>query len=185
MSAAPDWSGRWPASTSRLAPTWCSRLHSAVASSCWKSTGTAAASGSSTASRPSMPAARPRLTVLVAGSVGPTGEFIEPLGEVSQVEMLDAFVEQITALEEGGADAVVIETMFALDETKLAVRAARENTSLTVIATMTFDKGPPRLLHDDGSDPRRGRAGASRHGRRRRRGRTAGTASRTCWSLRG
>ena len=79
---------------------------------------------------------------LVAGSVGPTGEFIEPLGEVSQAEMLDAFVEQITALEEGGADAVVIETMFALDETRLAVRAARENTSLAVIATMTFDKGP-------------------------------------------
>jgi 5-methyltetrahydrofolate--homocysteine methyltransferase len=79
---------------------------------------------------------------LVAGSVGPTGEFIEPLGSVSQAEMLDAFTEQITALEEGGADAVVIETMFALDETRLAVRAARENTSLTVIATMTFDQGP-------------------------------------------
>ncbi len=79
---------------------------------------------------------------LVAGSVGPTGEFLEPLGAVSQAEMLDAFVEQITALEEGGADAVVIETMFALDETRLAVRAARENTGLTVIATMTFDKGP-------------------------------------------
>ena len=79
---------------------------------------------------------------LVAGSVGPTGEFIEPLGSVSESEMLDAFTEQITALEEGGADAVVIETMFALDETKLAVRAARENTSLTIIATMTFDKGP-------------------------------------------
>ena len=79
---------------------------------------------------------------LVAGSVGPTGEFIEPLGTVSQAEMLDVFAEQITALEEGGADAVVIETMFALDETRLAVRAARENTGLAVIATMTFDKGP-------------------------------------------
>ncbi len=79
---------------------------------------------------------------LVAGSVGPTGEFIEPLGSVSEAEMLDAFAEQITALEEGGADAVVVETMFALDETRLAVRAAKENTSLAVIATMTFDKGP-------------------------------------------
>ena len=103
---------------------------------------------------------------LVAGSVGPTGEFIEPLGSVSGSEMLDAFAEQITALEEGGADAVVIETMFALDETRLAVRAARENTSLTVIATMTFDKGPrgfftmmgvtpqeaARELHEAGAD---------------------------------
>ncbi len=79
---------------------------------------------------------------LVAGSVGPTGEFIEPLGSVSAAEMQDAFAEQITALEEGGADAVAIETMFALDETRLAVKAARENTSLAIIATMTFDKGP-------------------------------------------
>ena len=78
----------------------------------------------------------------VAGSVGPTGELLEPLGEVSESEMLDAFVEQITALEEGGADAVVIETMFAIEEARLAIRAARENTGLTVIATMTFDRGP-------------------------------------------
>ena len=78
----------------------------------------------------------------VVGSVGPTGEFLEPLGVVSEPEMLDAFVEQIAALEEGGADAVVIETMFAIEESKLAVRAARENTGLTVMATMTFSKGP-------------------------------------------
>ena len=90
---------------------------------------------------------------LVAGSVGPTGEFIEPLGAVSQAEMLDAFAEQVTALEEGGADAVVIETMFALDETRLAVRAARENTSLEVIATMTFDKGPRGLFTMMGVTP--------------------------------
>ncbi len=79
---------------------------------------------------------------LVGGSVGPTGEFLEPLGPVSESEMLDAFAEQITALEEGGADAVVVETMMAVEEASLAVRAARENTDLAVIATMTFDKGP-------------------------------------------
>ena len=78
----------------------------------------------------------------VAGSVGPTGEFLEPLGTVSESEMLDAFAEQIAGLEEGGADAVVIETMFAIEESKLAIRAAKENTGLTVMATMTFDKGP-------------------------------------------
>ena len=79
---------------------------------------------------------------LVGGSVGPTGEFLAPLGPVSESEMLDAFAEQITALEEGGADAVVIETMMAVEEASLAIRAARENTDLAVIATMTFDKGP-------------------------------------------
>ena len=78
----------------------------------------------------------------VVGSVGPTGEFLEPLGEVSESEMLDAFVEQITALEEGGADGVVIETMTAMEEATLAVKAAKENTNLVVMATMVFDKGP-------------------------------------------
>ena len=78
----------------------------------------------------------------VVGSVGPTGEFLEPLGPVSEREMYDAFTEQVKALEEGGADAVVVETMTAAEEASLAVRAARENTSLVVMATMVFDKGP-------------------------------------------
>ena len=78
----------------------------------------------------------------VVGSVGPTGEFLEPLGEISNADMLDVFVEQITALERGGADAVIIETMTALEEAELAILATKENTDLTVMATMTFDKGP-------------------------------------------
>ena len=82
------------------------------------------------------------LSGFVMGSVGPTGEFLQPLGEVSEGEMLDAFIEQITALEQGGADGVVIETMTALEESRLAIKAAKENTGLAVIATMVFDKGP-------------------------------------------
>ncbi len=78
----------------------------------------------------------------VVGSVGPTGEFLEPLGPVSEREMYDAFTEQVKALEEGGADGVVIETMTAVEEAGIAVRAAREHTSLVVMATMVFDKGP-------------------------------------------
>ena len=78
----------------------------------------------------------------VVGSVGPTGEFIEPLGKVSEQELYDAFAEQITALEESGADGVAIETQLSLEEARVAVRAARENTKLAVISTMTFDKGP-------------------------------------------
>ena len=78
----------------------------------------------------------------VVGSVGPTGEFLEPLGPVSESEMYDAFSVQVKALEAGGADAVVVETMTAAEEAALAVRAARENTGLVVMATMVFDKGP-------------------------------------------
>ncbi len=78
----------------------------------------------------------------VIGSVGPTGEFLEPLGPVTSLEMYDAFVEQITALAEGGADGVVIETMTAIEEATLAVRAAKESTDLVVMATMVYDPGP-------------------------------------------
>ena len=78
----------------------------------------------------------------VFGSVGPTGEFLEPLGSVSEEEMYKAFCNQVTSLEKGGADGVVIETMTALDEASIAIRAAKEKTNLTVISTMTFDKGP-------------------------------------------
>jgi 5-methyltetrahydrofolate--homocysteine methyltransferase len=75
----------------------------------------------------------------VLGSVGPTGVILM-MGEVTPEELYDAFREQSVALEEGGADAIVIETMTDLDEAILAVRAAREHTSLPVMCTMTFDK---------------------------------------------
>ncbi len=96
----------------------------------------------------------------VVGSVGPTGEFLAPLGEVTNEEMLEAFTRQVVALEEGGADAVVIETMTALEESNLAIKAAREHTNLTVIATMVFDKGPRGFFTMMGVTPERAVKGA-------------------------
>jgi 5-methyltetrahydrofolate--homocysteine methyltransferase len=78
---------------------------------------------------------------LVAGSIGPTGK-MTLMGDVTEGELYEAFRVQSTALEKGGADIIIIETMSALDETSLAVKAARENTKCTVIATMTFSKTP-------------------------------------------
>ena len=89
----------------------------------------------------------------VVGSVGPTGEFIEPLGNVSEAEMYDAFAEQITALEQGGADAVMIETQMVLDEAQIAIQATRDNTELVVMATMVFDKGPRGFFTMWGTSP--------------------------------
>ena len=91
----------------------------------------------------------------VVGSVGPTGEFLEPLGPVSETEMYEAFVEQVKALEAGGADGVAVETMTAVEEAELAVRAARENTDLVVMATMVFDKGPRGFFTMMGVTPER------------------------------
>jgi 5-methyltetrahydrofolate--homocysteine methyltransferase len=78
---------------------------------------------------------------LVAGSVGPTGKMIL-MGDVTETDLYDAFREQSIALENGGADIIIVETMSAIDEASLAVKAARENTKCTVIITMTFSKTP-------------------------------------------
>lgn len=91
----------------------------------------------------------------VIGSVGPTGELLEPLGEVVEEEMLDAFNEQISALKAGGADGVDIETMFAIEEASLAIKAAERIANLTVMATMTFDKGPRGFFTMMGVTPER------------------------------
>ena len=77
----------------------------------------------------------------VAGSVGPTGKMLI-MGDVTEEELYDAFKEQSAGLEAGGADIIIIETMSALDEASLAVRAARENTKCIVIVTMTFEGSP-------------------------------------------
>jgi 5-methyltetrahydrofolate--homocysteine methyltransferase len=75
----------------------------------------------------------------VAGSVGPTGKMLL-MGDVTEQELYDTFREQAIALETGGADIIIVETMSAIDEASLAVKAARENTKCTVIITMTFSK---------------------------------------------
>ncbi len=75
----------------------------------------------------------------VLGSVGPTG-IILMMGDVTEEELYDSFKEQVLGLEAGGADAVMIETMTDLDEARLAIRAAKENTGLEVFCTMTFEK---------------------------------------------
>ncbi len=75
----------------------------------------------------------------VIASLGPTGEILI-MEDVSEEEMYDAFKEQAVALEKGGADAICIETMSALDEAELAVKAVKETTACEVICTFTFER---------------------------------------------
>ncbi len=75
----------------------------------------------------------------VLGSIGPTGAFLEPYGEATEEAFFEAFAEQAMALEAGGADAVILETMSALEECCVALRAVKECTRLTAIASLTFD----------------------------------------------
>ena len=75
----------------------------------------------------------------VIASIGPTGKILM-MGDVTEEELYNGFKEQAIALEKGGADAVCIETMSALDEASIAIRAAKENTKLEIISTFTFEK---------------------------------------------
>ena len=75
----------------------------------------------------------------VLGSVGPTGKILM-MGDITEEELYEAFKEQVTGLEAGGADAIMIETMTDLDEARLAIQAAKENTRCEVFCTMTFEK---------------------------------------------
>jgi 5-methyltetrahydrofolate--homocysteine methyltransferase len=77
--------------------------------------------------------------VFVLGSIGPTGKFLI-MEEVTTEELESAFREQAMTLEAGGADAIILETFTDLEEAKCGIRAAKENTSLEVICTMTFEK---------------------------------------------
>ena len=76
--------------------------------------------------------------VVVAGSMGPTGDILEPLGERTRTEAVDAFAEQAEGLRRGGADVAWIETMYAENELEAAILAVRE-AGLPFLATMTFD----------------------------------------------
>lgn len=80
-------------------------------------------------------------SVLVLGSIGPTGKMIM-MGDTTAEELYDVFKEQAKALEDGGADAIVVETMSDMDEAVQAIKASKENTNLEVICTFTFEKTP-------------------------------------------
>lgn len=76
----------------------------------------------------------------VLGSIGPTGKILEPFGDLSFDSAYEAFKEQAMALEEGGVDAIIIETMGDLQEARIALLACKENTKLPIICQMSFSE---------------------------------------------
>lgn len=81
-----------------------------------------------------------RSGLLVLGSMGPTGELMEPLGTMSAADAQAIFEEQLRGLAEGGIDLVLVETMSDLGEVRAAVAAARSVVpELPVVATLSFD----------------------------------------------
>jgi methionine synthase I (cobalamin-dependent) len=77
----------------------------------------------------------------VLGDIGPSGDFLEPLGSLKPEELKEAFARQAKALLDGGVDGFIIETMTALDEVTIAIEAVKSvGGAVPVLASMSFDR---------------------------------------------
>ncbi len=77
----------------------------------------------------------------VLGDIGPSGDFLEPLGSLKPEELKEAFARQAKVLLDGGVDGFIIETMTALDEVTVAIEAVKSvGGGVPVLASMSFDR---------------------------------------------
>jgi 5-methyltetrahydrofolate--homocysteine methyltransferase len=83
--------------------------------------------------------------VIVAGSMGPTGELFQPVGALSHEDGVEAFAEQARGLVDGGADILWIETMSSREEAAAAVEGAAR-TGKPIVSTMTFDTAGKTMM---------------------------------------
>jgi 5-methyltetrahydrofolate--homocysteine methyltransferase len=75
----------------------------------------------------------------VIGDIGPFGGLLEPYGDFTEAQVLDAFQEQAAALVAAGADAILIETQTGLEELELGIRAAQHALAPCIIGSMAYD----------------------------------------------
>jgi len=90
--------------------------------------------------------------VIVAGSMGPTGELLEPMGSMTPDTCTAAFAEQAEGLAAGGADVLWIETMSHLDEVAGAVAGARSVSDLPICATLSYDTAGRTMMGVTGAE---------------------------------
>lgn len=83
---------------------------------------------------------------LVGGSIGPTGQLVEPYGPLTRELCQAAYAEQAHALVEGGVDVLVLETFFALEEALWAVEGIRGVSELPLIVSFSFDQGTRTMM---------------------------------------
>ena len=84
-------------------------------------------------------------TVAVAGSIGPSGELLQPLGSLTEQDAIAAFAEQAAGLKHGGADVLWVETMSSHEEAAAAIAGAA-TVGLPVVCTMTFDTAGKTMM---------------------------------------
>jgi methionine synthase I (cobalamin-dependent) len=83
---------------------------------------------------------------LVAGSLGPAGQLIEPYGTLTREACVEAFGEQADALAAGGVDLLVLETLFAVEEAVWAVEGVQSVTDLPLVVSFSFDMGAHTMM---------------------------------------
>lgn len=98
--------------------------------------------GASSASRPSSRVPRP----LIVASIGPTGELLEPYGDLEPEAARDAFAEQAAALAEAGVDAFVCETFSDLTEALICLKAVQSVAKVPVMVSMSFEEGGRTMM---------------------------------------
>jgi 5-methyltetrahydrofolate--homocysteine methyltransferase len=91
-------------------------------------------------------AASAREGVMVAGSMGPVGGLLKPYGPLEAEEVKATFAEQAKALTEGGVDFLLIETMFAFEETNAAFEGARSVSDLPIVVSFSYDRGTRTMM---------------------------------------
>jgi methionine synthase / methylenetetrahydrofolate reductase(NADPH) len=89
---------------------------------------------------------------LVAGSIGPIGKPLVPLGNVQVDEAEAAYGEQVDGLLEGGVDLFILETMPSLDQARVALSAVRRRSALPVIVSLTFSEESTTILGEQPED---------------------------------
>lgn len=89
---------------------------------------------------------------LVAGSLGPTGQLVEPYGVLTREVCAEAYAEQARALADGGVDLLVLETFFALEEALWAIEGVQRVTDLPLVASFSFDQGTHTMMGVSPSD---------------------------------
>jgi methionine synthase I (cobalamin-dependent) len=84
--------------------------------------------------------------LLVGGSMGPTGQLVEPYGVLTREVCVEAYAEQARALADGGVDLLVLETFFALEEALWAIEGARSASGLPLVMSFSFDQGTHTMM---------------------------------------
>jgi 5-methyltetrahydrofolate--homocysteine methyltransferase len=83
---------------------------------------------------------------LVAGSMGPTGQLVEPFGPLTREVCVAEYAEQARALTQGGVDLLVLETFFTLEEAQWAVEGIQSVSDLPLVVSFSFDQGTRTMM---------------------------------------